>query len=542
MSDRIAMSRNDDVIIRFVQDGPEFLPVVRDQYGNEKTVVWAPLPGSQRLFLDAPEFEAIYEGTRGPGKTTTLLMDFAQEVGKGWGAEWKGMIIRQTYPQLNDVITMSKKWFKRIWPGAFYNEIKYFWQWPTGELLFFRPIEVEADYWQHHGTNYTWLGWEELTTWADDAAYKKMFSVVRSTMKNIPLRIRATTNPYGVGHNWVQARFNLVNWPIKVGQDKKGDIFKIVGPLIKGSVDERGIPEPPRRAYHGTLRENLVLMHVQPQYIQQIKSAARNKSELEAWLYGSWDIAAGGMLDDIWHTHKDRFIVGDFDPPQSWKITRAYDHGSSKPWSCGYYAESDGSDISWKDEMGKTVTRSTLRGDLFRVGEIYGWQKDQPNVGKRETVPEIKKQIITYELRRGWRDASTGKSRVHRGPADTSIFDDVNGVCVSNDFEDPIVIEGHRFRGIVWEKADKGPNSRVQGWEQLRQWLKATKPEPGHIREHPGLFIVGPRCPHALRTLPVLKRDEKHIDDVDTDCEDHVGDEIRYRLRFENRTIKTRRA
>ena len=134
------------IIKAFVKENNEYFPIVLDGYGNEEQKIWAPLPGSQELFLVAPEFEVLYEGTRGPGKTLTLLMDFCADVGKGYGAEWKGMIIRRTYPELADVIAMSKKWIKRIWPDAFYNEIKYFWQFPTGELLYFRPIATVDDY------------------------------------------------------------------------------------------------------------------------------------------------------------------------------------------------------------------------------------------------------------------------------------------------------------------------------------------------------------------------------------------------------------
>jgi hypothetical protein len=35
----------------------------------------------------------------------------------------------------------------------------------------------------------------------------------------------------------------------------------------------------------------------------------------------------------------------------------------------------------------------------------------------------------------------------------------------------------------------------------------------------------------------VLPRDELKIDDVDSDAEDHNGDETRYMLRFEPRTM-----
>ena len=72
---------------KFKRIGTEYVPFVRDVYGNLKQVVWAPQPGSQVFFLADPTIEVIYEGTRGPGKTDALIMDFCQEVGKGWGAE-----------------------------------------------------------------------------------------------------------------------------------------------------------------------------------------------------------------------------------------------------------------------------------------------------------------------------------------------------------------------------------------------------------------------------------------------------------------------
>ncbi len=58
--------------------------------GTVQTPIWMPLPGSQYLFLECPIYEALYEGTRGPGKTLTLLMDFCKEVGKGYGKLWRG--------------------------------------------------------------------------------------------------------------------------------------------------------------------------------------------------------------------------------------------------------------------------------------------------------------------------------------------------------------------------------------------------------------------------------------------------------------------
>lgn len=509
--------------------GGEFIPSIYYN-GKLKQVAWAPQRGSQAYFLADPTVEVLYEGTRGPGKTDALIMDFCQDVGKGWGAEWKGVLFRQTHPQLRDVIEKSKKWIKRIWGDrAFYNEVKTMWEWKSGERLYFSHFDNPAQYANYHGHAYPWIGWEELTTWASPDCYKVMFSCSRSTVKGMPRKIRATTNPYGVGHNWVKTRWRL---PLAA----TNDLTRIVGPIIEDSVDEKGYREPPRRAIHGYLDENKLLLHADPGYKDRIKAAARNASELAAWMDGSWDIVAGGMFDDIWYEHKDTIIVDPFNVPSSWRIYRAYDHGSSKPFSVGWYAVSDGSDLVMKDGS----VRATVRGDYFRINEWYGW-RGQPNEGSRMLIADISRGIIEREIKWGLRAADGSWTRVSRGPADSAIFDEENGVCIATDFEKPVYIGNTKHRGIFWEKADKGPGSRKQGWEQIRKRLKATKRPPGGFREIPGLFISS-ACVHWLRCVPVLPRDELDIDDIDDESEDHVGDECRYMMRFEAHPLRSGRA
>jgi hypothetical protein len=53
--------------------------------------------------------------------------------------------------------------------------------------------------------------------------------------------------------------------------------------------------------------------------------------------------------------------------------------------------------------------------------------------------------------------------------------------------------------------------------------------------EIPGLFIFD-TCRDWIRTVPVLPRDERDPDDVDTKAEDHAYDETGYRL-LENRKV-----
>lgn len=255
--------------------------------------VWSPQKGSQVVFLNCLFTECLYEGNRGPGKTDALLFDFLQDVGLGWGADWKGIIFRKTYPDLQDVIEKSRKWVKLIWPGATYNEAKSFWHWPTGEMLYFRQFAKPADYWKYHGHAYPWQAWEELCTYHDDGCFKSMFSCLRSTRVGMPRKVRATANPYGPGHNWVKLRYKL---PIAGN--------KIMGPVITDPGDDMK-----RIAIHGNLRENKILLHADPKYISNIKKAARNPAELRAWLYGDWNIVAGGAIDDIWYAKKDRIVL-----------------------------------------------------------------------------------------------------------------------------------------------------------------------------------------------------------------------------------------
>lgn len=78
--------------------------------------------------------------------------------------------------------------------------------------------------------------------------------------------------------------------------------------------------------------------------------------------------------------------------------------------------------------------------------------------------------------------------------------------------------------GVYWTRADKSPGSRKQGWEKMRSMLKQSTEDH---REEAGMFVCE-GCHQFIRTVPVLPRSERDPDDVDTDAEDHTGDESRY--------------
>lgn len=491
-------------------------PYVVTGKGRPIVATWAPQEGSQRAFLECQAFECLYEGTRGPGKTDTLIMDFALHVGpdrradksqpqwSGFGAEWRGILFRQTFPQLSDVIVKTKKWFPLLFEAK-YNESNHTWTWPTGETLRFSYGAREADYWNYHGHSWPWMAFEELTTWNDPGFFLKMQSCCRSTYSGIPKKLRATTNPYGPGHNWVKARYHL---PLAPG--------RIMGPLIR-EMGQDGKPVPERMAIHGYLDENRILLTADPEYKTRIRAAARNKAELAAWMEGSWDIVAGGMFDDVWDAK--RHVVPVFDVPFSWRVDRSFDWGSSRPFSVGWWAESDGSDLRLRD--GRVC--STVRGDLFRIAEWYGWT-GTPNEGKRMLATDIAKGIVERELILGIHD------RCKAGPADAAVFKTENGVCIANDLMQQVIVNGAKHQ-IRFVSSNSAPGTRKVGWELMRRRLLAAAPTERGPREFPGLFVLE-RCEQFRRTVPVLPRDDKDLDDVDSDTEDHIADESRYRVMY----------
>lgn len=475
-----------------------------------RNVVWEPMPGSQEAFLaSTPIFEVLFEGTRGGGKTDCLLMSFCMHVGKNFGSAWQGVLFRQTYKQLGDVIKKTKKWIPLIWPNAKYNHSEHAWTWPGGETLLLRQFSKPDDYWNYHGHEYPWIGWEELCNWPWEDGYKRMMSCCRSAKQGMPRMIRATTNPYGPGHNWVKRRFLPHTHNMKVRT---------------GIIDENGYEELPRLSIHSRLDENKALLEADPNYAQRIAAAARNKAELKAWMEGSWDIVAGGMFDDVWDPKYN--VIPEFEIPREWKIQRSFDWGDSKPFSVGWWAISNGEDLQMPD--GKW--RSTIRGDAYRVKEWYG-STGKPNEGLRMLAEDIASGIIERELRWGWRRPGEPWCRVKPGPADSQIFAAENGNCIATDMKMRLRMDdGFKYPGIQWIPADKRPGSRVTGWNQMRQRLQNAHPGLYGTRERPGLFVTD-ACRAFIDLIPVLPRDEKDMDDVDTEAEDHVADETRYFVR-----------
>lgn len=435
--------------------------------------------------------------------TMTLLMDFAADVNKGYGKAWRGILFRREYKDLDDVAKKIEEWFPKIFEGFRFlkSKAEYMAIWKDGESLLLRVGESVDDYDNYHGHEYPWIGFEELTQWEDDKLYRKMFSCNRTGVPGIKCRVRATTNPFGPGHNWVKKRFRL--------PDQDGKVIREAG-------------HKDRVAIFGSIYENFLLLHSDPDYPQTVYNAATSHAEGRAWLYGDWEVTAGGMFDDLWES--SIHVVPTLDAyqiPLSWNISRSYDHGQSHPFAVLWWAESSGEPIELPD--GRYI--GGQRGDLFLIHEWYGNQGEEDNVGLKMPSKEIATGIRQREMEMGiW-------GRCMPGPADTEIFNklsDRENRGPSDDMED---------EGIYWERADKSPGSRKRGYEVVRTKLKAAKPGEDGTRSDPGLFVCE-NCRWWIQLVPTVPRSGKDPDEIPDGYPDHLIDPTRYRVTWNRPIVK----
>lgn len=362
----------------------------------------------------------------------------------------------------------------------------------NGSKIFLCHCQYPQDVYKYQGAEIHVLIIDELTHFLE-VMYRFLRGRVRMTGITLPPelegcfpRVLCGSNPGGIGHTWVKQTFIDGASPMELRQMPKEE----------GGMLRQYIP--------AKLSDNPTLAEGDPDYINRLEGLA-SAALVRAMRDGDWNIVAGGAFDDLWQ--QDVHVIPQFDIPSSWSLTRSFDWGSSKPFSVGWWAESDGTQAP--------NGRHYPRGTLFRIAEFYGWS-GKADEGCRMLSEDIAKNILQLEA-----ELFPGRV-VDPGPADASIYDAVDGRSIADKMEE---------EGVYWEPADKRPGSRKAGFERLRSMLNASTKVP---MEEAGLFIFE-RCHHFIRTIPVLPRDQNNPDDVDSKAEDHVYDETRYMAMTETR-------
>jgi predicted phage terminase large subunit-like protein len=161
---------------------------------------WRPTT-AQRAALACGAYELLYGGAAGGGKS-----DFLVAAPLRWvhHPTFRALLLRRSFPELErTLVARSREIYPRL--GARYHEQRHEWTFPSGARIAFGYLERPADALRYQGAEFAFVGFDELTHF-DEQSYRYLTSRIRSA-DGLPLRIRATTNPGGPGHDWVRARW-----------------------------------------------------------------------------------------------------------------------------------------------------------------------------------------------------------------------------------------------------------------------------------------------------------------------------------------------
>jgi hypothetical protein len=457
-------------------------------------VPWVAQDGPQLTAIQKHWVEELFfGGAVGGGKSDYLLGDFAQDV-PTYGPAWHGILFRKSYPQLEELVMRSKviypAWFG-LDPLKAWNKGEHMWTWPNGSTLRFRHAEDDDSWMQYQGHQYTWMGFDELPHWSNPTFYQQLKTRLRSA-HNIPnKRIRGTGNPGGVGHGWIKAYFKIDRFPlgsVLIPADRQG-----------GS----------RMFIRSKVTDNRILLENDPKYIDRL-SRLGSDALVKMYLEGDWNVIAGAFFAEF---STERHVLMPFEVPKDWLRFRSADWGSSAPFSVGWYAVSEGDvEVPYAgNERGRILIP---RGAIVKYREWYGMK--QPEEGEESTY-NVGLKLTAEEFAQGIRDREESWEKFSMSVMDPSAFKQDGG---------PSIAERCSVRpyNISFQRAD---NQRKAGWDMMRARLKG---DPRHD-DVPMLFFTQ-LCPDSIRTIPMLQHDRGKaagaIEDVDTESEDHAGDETRY--------------
>lgn len=248
------------------------------------------------------------------------------------------------------------------------------------------------------------------------------------------------------------------------------------------------------------VRDNLALMQADPEYVRKLEALPPKLRK--AWLDGDWDIYEGQFFEEFADRPEhyiDRqwtHVIEPFEIPDGWRIYRSFDWGYAKPFSCAWWAVD-------------------YDGVVYRILELYGCT-DTPNEGVKWTPERVFAEIHRIETEHRWL-----RGKTIQGVADPAIWDAETGESIAD--------VAARYRVYF----DKGDHARLPGWMQVHYRLYFDD------NGYPMMYVFK-NCKAFIRTMPLLQYDEHRVEDLDTDGEDHVADEVRYFLM--TRPIKPHKA
>lgn len=230
--------------------------------------------------------------------------------------------------------------------------------------------------------------------------------------------------------------------------------------------------DPDAFALTTTFRCNEWIDEADKKLIEDLKES--NPDRYKVVGLGEYGVPGGVYFDEF---RSDIHIVEPFTIPDDWRIYRTIDYGLDM-LACYWIAV---------DSHNK----------LYVYKELY-----QSNLIISDAAKSIS-DMTTEKIYDTMAPPDLWNRRQETGKSAAEIFNE-NGVCLT--------------------KAD---NDRVQGWYNLKEWLKPYEDEFGEMTAN---LVITKNCTNLIRCLPQIQRDEKNPNDVATDPHEltHSCDSLRY--------------
>lgn len=433
---------------------------------------YTPTP-KQCMYHSSPADDVLYGGAAGGGKSRGTVEDAFDFAMRHAGVDV--YLFRKTYPELKD--TLIKEAQMNL-PLGKYNQSTHDYNLPNSSKMHFRYCRNMVDAYKYQGTEMHRLYFDELTHFTSEQ-YNYLKTRVRipkiltDRFTTLRPQTKSTTNPGGVGHGWVKAKFINNMEPFKLHREKIWSETLQKSKIITRQYIPAYVTDNP---------------HLTEAYVFELEQ--KPEAIRKALLEGSWDIFEGQVFeewrDDPRHylDKKWTHVIEPFKIPSTWKRFTTFDFGYSKPFSFAWWA---------MDHDGR----------LYRYRELYGCVKGQPDVGVKWTPDEIANYVKQME------DTLEEKGQRFIRYADPAIFEKSTGESIAEVFEK---------RQIFMEPAD---NKRINGKMQMH--YRFAFDDMGI----PMMYSFK-TCKGFNRTIPTLVYDINKVEDVDTATEDHAYDEARY--------------
>ena len=410
--------------------------------------------------------QILFGGAVGGGKSHALRWDCIAFCCENPGLQ--AYIFRRSLPELesNHIQQIKKELPTEL--GSFSESRKRF-EFYNGSYIQFQYLERDSDCDRIQGAEIHFAGVDEA---GQLSAYQLGYIKSRLRLggyepkqtQYLP-RLVMTANPGGISHNFLKALYIDPSPPETYFYD-----VTMIDPRNKSDKGWLSMYIPSR------MEDN---KFIDPNYGASLSGLPFELAR--ALREGDWDLVVGSFFGDVFR--RDRHVIKPFEIPEHWVRFRSFDWGSTKPFCVGWYTVAQQSD-DYPD------------GALIKYREWYG--AAGPDRGLKLTAEEVAQGIKSRE----------GYERIDYSVADPSIWKWESG---------PSIGERMAKLGVRFRRAD---NSRVAGWDQIRQRLIGEDNTP--------MLYLFETCTDLIRTLPLMQHDQHRPEDINTKQEDHAVDELRY--------------